>query len=33
MKRAAIYTRVSTLDQCPETQILDLRQMAHQRGY
>ncbi len=33
MKRCAIYTRVSTVDQHPETQILDLRQMAHQRGY
>jgi DNA invertase Pin-like site-specific DNA recombinase len=32
MKRAAIYTRVSTLDQHPETQLLDLRQMASQRG-
>ena len=33
MKRAALYTRVSTLDQHPETQLLDLRQMAAQRGY
>jgi DNA invertase Pin-like site-specific DNA recombinase len=33
MKRCAIYTRVSTVDQHPETQILDLRQMAQQRGY
>ncbi len=33
MKRAAIYTRVSTVDQHPETQILDLRQMAAQRGF
>ena len=33
MKRAAVYTRVSTLDQHPETQLLDLRQMATQRGY
>lgn len=32
MKRTAIYTRVSTLDQHPETQIYDLRQMASQRG-
>src|ERR1700758_2580022 len=33
MKRAALYTRVSTLDQNPETQLHDLRQMAAQRGY
>jgi DNA invertase Pin-like site-specific DNA recombinase len=33
MKRAALYTRVSTLDQHPETQLLDLRQMAGQRGF
>jgi DNA invertase Pin-like site-specific DNA recombinase len=33
MKRAALYTRVSTVDQHPETQLLDLRQMAAQRGY
>ena len=33
MKRAAIYCRVSTLDQHPETQLLDLQQMAAQRGY
>ena len=33
MKRAAIYMRVSSLDQHPETQLLDLRQMAAQRGY
>ena len=33
MKRAAVYTRVSSLDQNPETQSLDLRQMAAQRGY
>src|SRR5450631_2770265 len=32
MKRAALYLRVSTLDQHPETQLLDLRQMAAQRG-
>ena len=32
MKRAALYMRVSTLDQHPETQLLDLRQMAAQRG-
>jgi DNA invertase Pin-like site-specific DNA recombinase len=33
MKRAALYMRVSTLDQHPETQLHDLRQMASQRGY
>ena len=33
MKRAALYMRVSTLDQHPETQQLDVRQMAAQRGY
>ncbi len=33
MKRAALYLRVSTLDQHPETQLYDLRQMAEQRGY
>jgi DNA invertase Pin-like site-specific DNA recombinase len=33
MKRAALYMRVSTLDQHPETQFYDLRQMAQQRGY
>ncbi len=33
MKRAALYMRVSTVDQHPETQLLDLRQMAGQRGY
>jgi DNA invertase Pin-like site-specific DNA recombinase len=33
MKRAALYLRVSTLDQHPETQLLDLRQMSAQRGY
>jgi DNA invertase Pin-like site-specific DNA recombinase len=33
MKRAALYLRVSTVDQHPETQIHDLRQMAAQRGY
>ena len=32
MKRAAIYSRVSTVDQHPETQLYDLRQMAAQRG-
>jgi len=33
MKRAALYMRVSTVDQHPETQLVDLRQMAAQRGY
>ena len=32
-KRAAIYARVSTGDQHLETQLLDLHQMAKQRGY
>ena len=33
MKRAALYLRVSSIDQHPETQLHDLRQMAAQRGY
>ena len=33
MKRAALYLRVSTVDQHPESQLYDLRQMAAQRGY
>jgi DNA invertase Pin-like site-specific DNA recombinase len=33
VKRAAVYTRVSSLDQHLETQSLDLHQMAIQRGY
>jgi len=33
MKRAALYMRVSTVDQHPETQFYDLRTMAEQRGY
>ena len=33
MKRLAIYMRVSTLDQHPETQMHDLHEMARQRGY
>jgi DNA invertase Pin-like site-specific DNA recombinase len=33
MKRAVLYMRVSTLDQRPESQLHDLRQMAAQRGY
>ena len=32
MKRAALYCRVSTVDQHPETQLLDLRQFAARRG-
>src|ERR1700733_14584009 len=32
MKRAGLYCRVSTLDQNPQTQLLDLRQFAAQRG-
>lgn len=31
-KRCALYMRVSTVDQHPETQMLDLRPLAHQRG-
>ena len=33
MKRAALYPRVSTIDQHPETQAHELRQFALQRGY
>ncbi len=33
MKRAVLYMRVSTVDQHPETQLHDLRQLAAQRGY
>jgi DNA invertase Pin-like site-specific DNA recombinase len=33
MKRAAIYMRVSTVDQHPESQLLDLETMAQQRGF
>ena len=33
MMRAALYCRVSTLDQHPETQLLDLQQLASQRGF
>jgi DNA invertase Pin-like site-specific DNA recombinase len=33
MKRAALYLRVSTVDQHPQTQGIDLRQFAKQRGY
>ncbi len=32
MKRAAIYTRVSTFDQTTQNQIYDLRVLAQQRG-
>ncbi len=32
-RTTVLYTRVSTLDQHPETQLLDLRQMAAQRAY
>ena len=33
MKLVALYLRVLTLDQHPETQLHDLRQMAAQRGF
>ena len=33
MKRAVLYMRVSSLDQHPESQLLDLRQMAAPRDY
>ena len=33
MKRVALYMRVSSVDQHPETQLHDLRQLAAQRGY
>jgi DNA invertase Pin-like site-specific DNA recombinase len=33
MKRAVLYTRVSSPDQNPQMQLLDLRQMTSQRGY
>lgn len=33
MTRAALYIRVSTLDQHPETQLHDLRRLAEQRGF
>jgi DNA invertase Pin-like site-specific DNA recombinase len=32
VKRAVLYMRVSTVDQHPETQLYDLKQMAAQRG-
>jgi DNA invertase Pin-like site-specific DNA recombinase len=33
MKTAALYMRVSTVDQHPETQLHDLRTLAQQRGF
>jgi DNA invertase Pin-like site-specific DNA recombinase len=33
VKKAALYMRVSSLDQHPESQLFDLQQMAAQRGY
>ena len=33
MKRAALYVRVSSVDQHPETQLCDLRPLAAARGY
>jgi DNA invertase Pin-like site-specific DNA recombinase len=33
LKRAVLYMRVSTVDQHPETQGVELRQFAMQRGY
>jgi len=33
MKRAALYLRVSALEQHPETQLHDLRGLAAQRGF
>ncbi len=33
MKRAVLYARVSTFEQFPETQLLDLRRLAEQRGF
>ena len=33
MKRAVLYMRVSSVDQHPETQLHDLRQLAAQRNY
>jgi DNA invertase Pin-like site-specific DNA recombinase len=33
VKRVVLYLRVSTLDQHPESQACDLRQLAAQRGY
>ncbi|MDT7815830.1 MAG: hypothetical protein QOJ42_5746 [Acidobacteriaceae bacterium] len=33
MTRAALYARVSTYEQNPENQLLDLRRVAEQRGW
>jgi DNA invertase Pin-like site-specific DNA recombinase len=33
MKRVVLYTRVSSIDQHPETQLCDLRPLAAARGY
>ncbi len=33
MKRAILYMRVSTVNQHPESQLHDLRELARQRGY
>lgn len=33
MKRAALYARVSTADQTPENQLIELRELARQRGF
>lgn len=33
MTRAALYARVSTYEQNPESQLLDLRKLAEQRGW
>ena len=33
LKRAVLYARVSTFDQQPETQLLDLRRLAEQREF
>ena len=33
MKQAFLYARVSTFDQNPQTQLLDLRRLAEQRGF
>jgi DNA invertase Pin-like site-specific DNA recombinase len=33
MKRAALYCRVSTVDQHPETQLGELRQFAANKGF
>jgi DNA invertase Pin-like site-specific DNA recombinase len=33
MRRAFLYARVSSFDQNPQTQLLDLRRLAEQRGF